>query len=152
MDPCLWGLEAVIRGGAAHVGFKFAQGNLHALVAEVEGEGRSQNNSAAVITFPAEQPHLIVGHCKWGGTSDEPDTVAIYRVLDIKRLGPTLLEKPISTARSQISQKDLDTLYFEVNERFYLDEIRIGPTYESVLLGTSGTSMETTLQQTQVAR
>jgi len=30
----------------------------------------------------------------------------------------------------------LNTLYFEYNERFYLDEIRIGPTYESVLLGT----------------
>jgi hypothetical protein len=136
----------------AHVGFKFARGNLHALVGEAEGEGRSNNSRAGGITFAAERPHLVVGHCKWGGTSEEPDTVEIYRVLDIKRLGPTLLEKPISTATSPISQEQLDTLYFEANERFYLDEIRIGPTYESVLAGTSETSMGINGQQTQEAR
>ena len=57
-------------------------------------------------------------------------------MLDITRRGPVLLEKPISVTSKAINQESLNTLYFEYNERFYLDEIRIGPTYESVLLGT----------------
>lgn len=131
-----FGLMDSSKDGITEVGFAFKQGNLLARLNNEEGPGRSTNPSSGGITFPPDRPHLVVGHCQWGKTDDTPDTVTIYRVLDITRRGPVLLEKPISVTSKAINQESLNTLYFEYNERFYLDEIRIGPTYESVLLGT----------------
>jgi hypothetical protein len=132
----LFGLMDSSKDGVSEVGFAFKQGNLLARLNSEEGPGRSTNSSGGGITFPPDKPHLVVGHCQWGATDDTPDTVTIYRVLDITRRGPVLLEKPISVMSKTVNQSTLNTLYFEYNDRFYLDEIRIGPTYESVLLGT----------------
>ena len=87
------------------------------------------NTFVSAITLPADKPHLIVGHCRWGKTDDEPDRVEIYRVLDIAGRGPTLLKEPISIHEGNVTQDRFDEVYFEYNERFYFDEIRVGPSY-----------------------
>lgn len=136
------GLYDGAKDGAADVGFKYARENLHAVINGVEGEGRAGLRRAGDITYAIDEPHLIVGHCQWGKTEEEPDTVTIYRVLDIPTKGPVLLEEPISVYSAPVSQQDLDSIYFDYGEYFYLDEIRVGPTYASVLLGTRSMSAQ----------
>lgn len=89
--------------------------------------------------WPREQPAMVVVRCRWGKTDQEPDTVEVYRVVDLPMLGPKLVEKPIATNSGVIDQSKLNTLYISApgyGAGFYFDEIRVGPSYHSVLLGT----------------
>lgn len=86
--------------------------------------------------FPKDRSHLLMGRCQWGATDAEPDTVSIFRVIDLPRRGPTRVEEPVATHTGVADQARLDTLDIFINGAYLLDEIRIGPSYYSVLLGT----------------
>ena len=90
--------------------------------------------------MPVGEPALYVGHCTWAASDEGEDVIGIYRVADIDGIGPVKLNKPVSVVSGRINQESLDTLYFQYNEKFIMDELRVGPTYESVLLGTVATS------------
>jgi hypothetical protein len=77
-----------------------------------------------------------VGRCVWGKSKNVDDVVEIYRLIDIPNQDPILLKKPVSVMNGRIDQEKLDTMYFNYNGNLKLDELRMGPTYESVLLGT----------------
>jgi len=64
------------------------------------------------------------------------DSIEIYRVMDIKKMSPVKLKTPISIQKGKIDQSLLNALYFQYSEKFLIDEIRVGPSYESVLMGT----------------
>lgn len=131
----LFGLKDGAEKSKTHVGFRLARSLLYASANETLGKSAMPSRGGK-ITLPADKPNLLVGRCRWGKDGDSPDTVELYRVLDVPGKGPVLLKKPISTVTGLVDQASLDTLYFEYNEHFLLDEIRIGPSYESVLLGT----------------
>lgn len=131
-----FGLKASDEELVANVGFKVVRASLNACINDEVADGRMANQFVTEITMPAEKPHMVLGHCVWGASDRVPDVVEIYRVLDIAGQGPVLLKQPVSVLSAVVDQKRLDTLYFEYWGEFYLDEIRVGPTYESVLLGT----------------
>ena len=93
--------------------------------------------------FPARTPLLFVGHCIWGAGPDKPDTVEIYRVIEDHRKQLVRLKKPVSTCSAVVDQEKLNTLYITYRGGFLLDEIRVGPTYESAILGTVSTGTAT---------
>lgn len=118
----------------ASVGMRLQRGNLYSIINDQQGETRMHGNID--IKFPVHAPHLIVGKVSWSADPEGDDTVEIYRVLNIEKLGPVKLEEPVSTQRGKVDQSRLNTLYFNYKDKFLLDEIRVGPTYKSVLLGT----------------
>jgi hypothetical protein len=78
-------------------------------------------------------PNLVVGRCIWGKTDEDKDTVEIYRVLDLPDYGPLFVSSPVSVYKDQVNQKKLNTI--TLGSGTVWDEIRIGPTLNSVLLG-----------------
>ncbi len=117
------------------VGMRLARSAVHAAAGVQIGDTRMGTRSGNV-TMPVGQPALYVGRCAWGATDDDEDTVEVYRVADVPGIGPVMLKSPVSAVTGTVRQQDLDTLYFGYNEKFIIDELRVGPTYESVLLGT----------------
>ena len=71
----------------------------------------------------------------WGKTDEDLDTVEIYRVFEAPGMGPMVLEKPVGVMQEMIPQADLHSFYM-TDTTEALDEIRIGKTLHSVLLGT----------------
>ena len=119
----------------ASVGMRVKRGLLHAVVNNEAGDSKMTGRRSA-IQMPDDDPHLIVGKVIWGKSPDAEDSVEIYRVMNIKKIGPVKLKTPISVQKGQLDQSHLDTLYIQYSERFMIDEIRVGPSYESVLMGT----------------
>jgi len=132
-----FGLKSSDEERVANVGFKVVRASLNACINDEVADGRMANQFVTEITMPAEKPHMVLGHCVWGASDRVPDVVEIYRVLDIAGRGPVLLKQPVSVLSAVVDQKRLDTLYFEYWGDFCLDEIRVGATYHSVLVGTS---------------
>jgi len=87
------------------------------------------------IKFPPEVPHMIIGRCKWGKTDKDPDSLEIYRVFDAPGIGPLVLEEPVCVMKEVVDQANLNSVYMN-DTAGALDEIRIGPTLHSVMLGT----------------
>jgi len=110
-------------------------GQFFGMLAAQPGSTRMGYRKGNVI-FKTETPHLIVGRCVWGKSKNVDDVVEIYRLIDIPNQDPILLKKPVSVMNGRIDQEKLDTMYFNYNGNLKLDELRMGPTYESVLLGT----------------
>jgi hypothetical protein len=90
--------------------------------------------SAKVSRLPGDQRAMVIGHCIWGKTAQEPDTLELYRVFDAPRFGPMLIEKPAAVATGRVAQKRLNRLCYYGEQA--IDEIRIGPTLHSVMIGT----------------
>jgi len=75
---------------------------------------------------------ILVAKMKWG---KDQDIVDVY----VLRADMTL-PKPISILRTKVDQSSFDTIM--IRGSVMLDEIRMGPTLESVLLGTVPMSKE----------
>ena len=80
---------------------------------------------------------MIVGHCLWGRTDDEPDTVSIYRVYNAPVFGPMLIDEPAIVMREPVDQQKVDSIILNLSEKRAMDEIRIGTSAASVMLGTA---------------
>ncbi|MBT3199954.1 MAG: hypothetical protein HN350_08550 [Phycisphaerales bacterium] len=87
------------------------------------------------VMFAENAPHMIIGRCVWGKTDKDPDTLEIYRVFDAPGIGPLLLEKPVCVMKDIIPQAKLSYVYMR-DTTVALDEIRIGTTLHSVMMGT----------------
>jgi len=85
--------------------------------------------------FSEKTPHMIIGRCIWGKTDKDTDTLEIYRVFDAPGIGPIVLEKPVCVMKDVVPQAVIRSVYMQ-DTTSALDEIRIGPTRHSVLLGT----------------
>ena len=72
----------------------------------------------------------------WGKADDDPDTVEIYRVFNAPSHGPRVLKEPVTVYRKAVDQAGLTSLLIRGGEHGSLDEIRIGTSMHSVLLGT----------------
>ena len=86
--------------------------------------------------MPPLVPHVFVGHCAWGVSDIDMDVVEIYRIVDVPGRGPVFLKEPISTFAGIVPQQEIDTLYFKSKDAYSMDEFRVGPTLQSVMLGT----------------
>lgn len=77
---------------------------------------------------------MIIGRCVWGKTDKDADIIAIYRVFDAPEFGPLILNKPAAHSKGIFPQEKLMRIHLAANVP--VDEIRIGPTLHSVMLGT----------------
>lgn len=84
-----------------------------------------------------EQPLYLLVRCVWGSRAGDLDRVEAYQVVSIEGRDPYVISVPKATISGHINQSTLDTLYFETSNGGKFDEIRVGPTRSSVLLGTS---------------
>ncbi|MDX1679361.1 MAG: DUF6288 domain-containing protein [Akkermansiaceae bacterium] len=75
---------------------------------------------------------LVVGRITWATDPQQEDVIEIFGPMsDLK-----LPSEPVSMLRTIVDQSDFDTLTFCKGGHVLLDEIRFGPSYESVLAGT----------------
>ena len=95
------------------------------------------NRGSDEFKFPKNQPYMLVGHCKWGKTDKDPDIISIYRVLNVPKIGPVVvLKRPmLFTDKEIIHQEKLTRFFFDSNGS-NIDEIRMGTSLHSVLIGT----------------
>jgi hypothetical protein len=111
--------------------FPVAVGNHYREVAEVN---HRQKMGGKDIDWSESGPNMIIGRCIWGNTDADKDTIEIYRVVDVPDYGPLVITQPISVTRDQVAQQRINTI--KINSGTVWDEVRIGPTLNSVLLGT----------------
>lgn len=93
-------------------------------------------NRRAEEKFPPNTPHMILARCLWGATDDASDTIEIYRVFHAPTMGPTVMKEPLSTMSAVIDQVKTDSLFVRGAEQGFIDELRVGTSLESVMLGT----------------
>lgn len=103
---------------------------------EQVGEDHQTWSHSAGVRFAENEPMMIVGHCVWGKTEEEPDTLSIHRVYNAPVFGPMLIEKPAAVMREPIDQEKLNSILLNLSEKRAIDEIRIGTSPASVLQGT----------------
>ena len=77
---------------------------------------------------------MVIGRCVWGKTDADFDTLEIYRVFDAPGFGPMTLKEPVCVLKEVIDQKTICSIYARGSATF--DEIRIGTTLHSVMMGT----------------
>ena len=95
------------------------------------------NRGNSDLKYPIGNPWILLGHCVWGKTEKDPDIIKIYRVFNVPNTGPVVLwERPVLESLEQtFDQEKLNTFFFSANGS-YIDEIRIGTSSNSVLMGT----------------
>ena len=125
-----------------NVGLFLKHNVIYAELNQQRGNSRMRKTRFGKILFPDDEANLLVVHCKWSEEAGGDDVIKLYRVIDIPKFGPTLIKKPVSITKGDLSQELLDSLYFHYSERFSLDEIRVGPTFRSVLIGTKALEIE----------
>ena len=132
-------LRLELKGADVSLGFgaKSHKQTIFATLNGVEaGESRNPWTRSPNLRFKDTAPHMIVGHCTWGKGDNGMDRLEIHRVYDAPVFGPILLEDPVAVLEEAIDQQTLDTLLIYVDQQQAIDEIRIGPTLNSVMLGT----------------
>jgi hypothetical protein len=92
--------------------------------------------NAPATALAVGQTRLIVAKITWGATSD---TIETYEPDSTLALG-----QPASTLTVNVNHSTFDTLTFARGEATLLDEIRFGPTYQSVLTGNTAMLTDTT--------
>ena len=121
------------------IGFK-THGHKMTIDAILNGEktGSSRNpwSRSANLRFPEGEPTMIVGRCVWGQSDDEKDRMEIYRTFNAPVFGPLLVEEPVCVLEEVIDQKSINAIRLEMGDKRAVDEIRIGPSLHSVLMGT----------------
>jgi hypothetical protein len=128
-----------LKGPDVGLGFKAVKRKqeLHAtLNGEVAGTNRNPFTRSEKLRFPDTHASMIVGRCVWGKTDKDPDRLTIHRVYDAPGFGPMLLEKPACILEEVIAQQTLNSVFLNIDSGAALDEIRIGPTLNSVMVGT----------------
>jgi hypothetical protein len=117
-------------------GFRIDGFSIHTtLNGEKAGESKQASSRSSKLRFP-DGPHMIIGHCVWGKTDTDPDTIKIYRVFDTPEFGPIVIDRPACIMKEVISQSKIDQISIKDFEKGSVDEIRIGPTLNSVMIGT----------------
>lgn len=86
----------------------------------------------APTLIPDKTHALIVGRISWGKDANQPDRIEIFGPMSDLELP----EKPVSVLEVNVDPSTFDTISFDKNGDVQLDEIRFGPSYESVLAGT----------------
>lgn len=128
-----------LRDGAnpkgADVGLFWSTMSIHAAINGEQGRSAVEGPGWQVV-FSANTPLLFVGHCVWGTGADKPDKVTLYRVFEDHKGQLVRLKNPVSTCSAVVDQSKLNMLYIFYSGGLILDEVRVGPTYESVVLGT----------------
>jgi hypothetical protein len=118
-------------------GFKIGGYKIETILSdEVIGECRNPWSRNQQSRFSEDSPNMIIGRCIWGKTDKDPDVVAIYRVFDAPELGPLILKKPVCLVREIIDQEKIRSIQLYFRSDGPIDEIRIGSTLHSVLVGT----------------
>ncbi len=129
-----------LKGGDAVIGFATDARQakvLPMLNGKPAGEDRYGWSHSLNIRLPAEQPHMMVGHLHWGRTDDEPDTLKLYRVFNAPVFGPMMLDEPVGVLQETIAQEKLNSVFVEIFDTpRAIDEIRIGTSLSSVMIGT----------------
>jgi len=128
-----------LKGPDVGLGFRAVKQKqeLHAtLNGATAGTNRNPFTRSANLRFPDTHANMIVGRCVWGKTDEDPDRLTIHRVYDAPGFGPMLLEKPACILEEVIAQQTLDSVFLNIDSGASLDEIRIGPTLNSVMTGT----------------
>jgi autotransporter-associated beta strand protein len=84
-------------------------------------------------TYAAGTQGLIVGKITWGATPADLDRIELYQP------GSNLVlpANPISVLETQVNQSAFDTLTMARGDKVVCDEIRFGPSYQSLLMGTT---------------
>ncbi len=87
----------------------------------------------AVTLIPQGGQGLVIGRFTWAADPTQPDRIEIFGPMpDLE-----LPSAPVSELSVVVDQSAFDTLTFDKGGDVLLDEIRFGPTYESVLAGTA---------------
>jgi len=105
----------------------------------LNGESAGESNiaySRSTHLRYVEGPNMIIGHCVWGQTDEDLDTVKLYKVFDSPDYGPLVLETPARIMKAVIPQAKINHIFIKDFEHGAIDEIRIGTTLNSVMLGT----------------
>lgn len=84
-------------------------------------------------TYAAGTQGLIVGKITWGATPADADRIELYQ----PGANLVLPATPISVLETQVNQSTFDTLTMARGDKIVCDEIRFGPTYQSLLVGTT---------------
>lgn len=135
------GLESKEDPKKNSIGSSFGRRSFRGFMNGEKGETFIKNGPGFAV-IPQFVPELVVVKIIWGKTPEDKDTVEVYRVINVKKLGPTLLEKPVAIQKGIVDQSKLDTFFYRGGGDLPIDEIRIGPTYESVLLGNLSVKKE----------
>lgn len=118
------------------VGFGFDGPDIFATKeGEKAGTSRVGWSRTKHVMFPENAPSMIIGRCQWGKTDKDPDILEIYRVFDAPEFGPMVLEKPVCVVEDIVSQAKINTVSL-TDLAGGVDEIRVGPTLHSVMVGT----------------
>lgn len=128
-----------LQGPDLGVGFRVEQSGqkIHASFNdEIAGESNNPWSHDAQLRFDKTGPHMIVGHFTWGKTAADPDKLEIHRVYNAPIFGPMLLENPVCVLEQPIDQQKLNTLKLYADSDRAVDEVRIGTTLNSVMVGT----------------
>lgn len=75
---------------------------------------------------------LVVGRVTWAADPTKSDIIEIFGPMEDLELP----ENPVSVLEATVDQTTFDTLTFDKSGTCVLDEIRFGPSYQSVLAGT----------------
>jgi len=103
---------------------------------EKAGDDRNLWGGSDKLRFTSSVPDMIIGRCRWGKTATGPDLVEIFRVYDAPVSGPILIENPVAVLREVIDQQSIDQVRIHLRSEGGVDELRIGPTLNSVMIGT----------------
>ena len=119
----------------ADLGFKINGYKIHATMkGEESGTARNPWSRHERLRFSENGPNMIIGRCIWGETEADLDTLEIYRVFEAPEFGPLVLEKSVAVSEGSIPQEKIRSVYLHAES--IVDEIRIGPTLHSVMVGT----------------
>jgi hypothetical protein len=97
---------------------------------------RNAWSRSASLRF-SDGPDMVVGRCVWGKTDEDPDTLEVYRVFNAPGYDIVFPKKPVSVVKGAIPQEMIKAIV--INQGSFespLDEIRVGPTRHSVMVGT----------------
>lgn len=95
------------------------------------GTGANRGNK---LRYELGKPNMLIGHFIWAKTDEEDDTFEIYRVFNTSEFGPLVLDEPACVYKVAFPQNKITKVQL-FSEKF-VDEIRIGPTLHSVMVGT----------------
>jgi hypothetical protein len=128
-----------LQGGDTSIGFGCDESKrpLFATFNDKEaGENNNPWSRSMDLRFKDIAPHMIVGRFTWGKDAQDPDKLEVFRVFDAPIYGPMLLENPVCVLEQTLDQKVLNEISLSVDSGKVVDEIRLGPTLSSVMIGT----------------
>jgi hypothetical protein len=134
-------IDFSLKGPEIAFGFRVDSGHQRQVITMLNGQKAGEMHQAwsrsAALRFPDNAPSMIAGHCVWGKTDEEPDTLTLYRVYDAPVFGPMLIDKPAAVMTMKIDQTKLNAIHLNLPENRAIDEIRIGTNLVSVMQGTA---------------